>query len=247
MAVIEQDVVFTTKDANGNTVIQMPITRAENIENVMSIEQGGTGADNAAEARKNLGITDILLDYCYPVGSLYWSKNATNPGTLFGGTWTQVKDKFVLAAGDSYEAGSTGGEASHKLTTNEMPSHSHTGSAESAGIPDHIHAIGYNNANNWGTWVATAATGTYLSGVTLDSKASYSRAWNGSGSTNTLTSIGTSTGAYSANIGTSKSIAASSGTTGSHTHSITIASSGGGAAHNNMPPYATYYCWERTA
>ena len=56
MAIVEQDIVFTTKDAAGNTVIQMPITRAENIENVMSIEQGGTGATTVAAARNALGL-----------------------------------------------------------------------------------------------------------------------------------------------------------------------------------------------
>ena len=56
MAIVEQDIVFTTKDADGNTVIQMPITRAENIENVMSIEQGGTGATTVAAARNALGL-----------------------------------------------------------------------------------------------------------------------------------------------------------------------------------------------
>ena len=37
------------------------------------------------------------------------------------------------------------------------------------------------------------------------------------------------------------------GTTGSHSHTLSIAAAGGGAAHENMPPYVTYYCWERTA
>ena len=60
MAVIEQDVVLTTKDRNGNTVIQMPITRAENIENVMSIEQGGTGSETAQGARTNLGLASAV-------------------------------------------------------------------------------------------------------------------------------------------------------------------------------------------
>lgn len=35
MALKEQDVVFTTKDARGNTVIQMPITRVENVEGAL--------------------------------------------------------------------------------------------------------------------------------------------------------------------------------------------------------------------
>ena len=47
--------------------------------------------------------------------------NATDPSELFGGTWERIKDRFVLAAGDSYASGSTGGETTHTLTVNEMP------------------------------------------------------------------------------------------------------------------------------
>lgn len=61
----------------------------------------------------------------HPVGSYYWSSDSTDPGVLFGGTWEQVKDRFVLAAGDSYAVGATGGEVTHTLSYNEMPSHSH--------------------------------------------------------------------------------------------------------------------------
>ena len=69
--------------------------------------------------------TNPLLDLIHPVGSIYWSTNITSPETLFGGTWEQIKDTFVLAAGDSYSAGSVGGEASHTLSINEMPKHRH--------------------------------------------------------------------------------------------------------------------------
>ena len=68
----------------------------------------------------------------YPVGSIYMSVNNTNPGTLFGGTWEQIKDTFLLACGDAYSNGSTGGRANHNhptsehtLTVEEMPKHSH--------------------------------------------------------------------------------------------------------------------------
>ena len=54
------------------------------------------------------------------------SVSAVSPASLFGGTWEQIKDCFILAAGDTYAAGSTGGEATHKLTTAEMPSHKHS-------------------------------------------------------------------------------------------------------------------------
>lgn len=66
-----------------------------------------------------------ILDMTYPVGSIYMSINNTNPQTLFGGTWEQLKDRFLLGAGNTYAAGNTGGEATHTLTVSEMPSHDH--------------------------------------------------------------------------------------------------------------------------
>lgn len=62
----------------------------------------------------------------YAVGDIFVTTRAGNPAGLLGyGTWQQIKDRFLLAAGDSYAAGSTGGEAEHTLTTEEMPSHEH--------------------------------------------------------------------------------------------------------------------------
>lgn len=66
-----------------------------------------------------------VVNWIYPVGSIYISVNSTSPANLFGGSWTQLKDRFLLGAGSTYTNGSTGGEASHTLTVNEMPSHSH--------------------------------------------------------------------------------------------------------------------------
>lgn len=66
-----------------------------------------------------------IVDAIYPVGSIYMSVNSANPGTLFGGTWERIQDTFLLAAGQTYSAGATGGEAEHTLTINEMPAHDH--------------------------------------------------------------------------------------------------------------------------
>ena len=77
-----------------------------------------------AEIKKELAAINSKI---YPVGSIYISVSNTDPSTIFGGTWEQIKDHFLLTAGDTYEAGSTGGEASHTLTKDEMPSHNHTG------------------------------------------------------------------------------------------------------------------------
>lgn len=63
---------------------------------------------------------------CYPVGSLYLSVSNTSPQTLFGGKWEQLKDRFLLAAGDTYTGGSIGGEAEVRLAIDEIPVHTHS-------------------------------------------------------------------------------------------------------------------------
>ena len=55
-----------------------------------------------------------IFDMIYPVGSVYISVNNTSPATLFGGTWEQIQDQFLLSAGSTYTAGDTGGSATHK-------------------------------------------------------------------------------------------------------------------------------------
>ena len=65
------------------------------------------------------------------------STSSVNPNELFGfGTWSQIKDTFLLACGSTYAAGTSGGEATHTLTVNEMPKHSHTAKGW-ADVKDH--------------------------------------------------------------------------------------------------------------
>lgn len=70
-------------------------------------------------------VQSSFLNMIYPVGSIYLSVENTNPSTLFGGSWVQIKDTFLLSAGDSYIGGTTGGEANHILTIDEIPAHTH--------------------------------------------------------------------------------------------------------------------------
>lgn len=97
----------------------------------------------------------------YPVGAIYMSTVATNPKTLFGfGTWEQIKDTFLLAAGSAYSAGSTGGEATHSLSQTEMPAHYHTIFAGNPSGPYYTAEIGFpaimtsNGANVTKSWGA---------------------------------------------------------------------------------------------
>lgn len=95
-----------------------------------------------------------VLDKVYPVGSIYMSVNSTNPKTLFGGTWVQIKDRFLLAAGTTYKAGATGGEAAHTLTESEMPSHNHAVYYPNAGAADHSAPGNYPDGPSDSTYYA---------------------------------------------------------------------------------------------
>ena len=83
-----------------------------------------SAVDNIDKSKVN-NFNKEVVDIVYPVGSIYMSVNSTSPATLFGGTWEQLKDMFLLASGDTYSNGSTGGEATHTLTIDEIPSHKH--------------------------------------------------------------------------------------------------------------------------
>ena len=62
----------------------------------------------------------------HPVGSIYQTISPENPAVTFGGgTWERIEGRFIMGASDTYPAGSTGGEASHRLTLNEMARHDH--------------------------------------------------------------------------------------------------------------------------
>ncbi len=71
--------------------------------------------------------TKYIETKIYPVGSIYMSIQYIDPKIMFGGTWTQLKDRFLLGVGDTYSSSNaTGGEATHKLTVDEMPLHGHS-------------------------------------------------------------------------------------------------------------------------
>lgn len=95
------------------------------------------------------------VENCYPVGSVYISIDATNPETTLGfGIWEQIEDRFLLAAGSTYTAGSTGGSATVKLSKTQVPAVTGTIAMHSQGIATNIHD----------------ATGCFSSGLTNDNK-----------------------------------------------------------------------------
>lgn len=138
--------------------------------------------------KSNVSITPFDIYNLYPVGSIYMSVNSTNPSNYFGGTWEQIKDRFLLACGSTYSNGSTGGEASHILTVDEMPAHNHTFSQRIL------------------AWDAY-----WPYGVTNASYDAGNIQWQG------------------------------------YNKDASMMNTGGGKAHNNMPPYLAVYIWKRVA
>ena len=136
-----------------------------------------------------------LLDLVYPVNSIYLSFSHTSPASLFGGTWTRIENQFLWAADANGVIGNVGGESTHTLTVNEMPSHYHDGITTDGLL--NTHRMIYRNG-------VPPASGN---------------------------------GAYWSIQNTT-----SPDSTGART-----VQTGGGAAHNNMPPYIQVSAWRRTA
>ena len=150
-----------------------------------------------------------IIKKVYPVGSIYMSTVSTNPATLFGfGTWEAMPAGRVLLAqgksswGTTYNAGSTGGEATHQLTVGELPAHNHSASTNTTGA--HTHTYTWRNTQGWaGSKSATSV-------------------WENTATNNT-------------------------GSSGNHSHTVTINNTGNNNAHNNIPPYLAIYMWKRIA
>lgn len=100
---------------------QITANNSEKLNNVAASEYA-LKTDTVLNSEKLGGKTlaEIMLAL-YPVGSIYMSVSATSPASLFGGTWEQLKDRFLLGAGGGYAAGGTGGAATVALKANQLP------------------------------------------------------------------------------------------------------------------------------
>ena len=157
----------------------------------------------------------------HPPTTLYWTSDTRNPGDVYGGTWKQIKDRFVLAAGDAYSNGATGGKATTLLTEKNLPSHTH-------GLNKHTHGAGTLVADVAGEHTHTMRM---QKGGPADSKTWIVMGW---GEDSTYQSG--SAGEHKHTI---------SGITDQASGNTTA--TGSGSEINNMPPYIGKYCWERVA
>ena len=171
-------VTLTNPVLNGNTVEVIVNRMSTNNLPISTTITSSSTNDTASGTKSVYDYIEALFNRIYPVGSIYMSVNSTSPATLFGGTWVQIKDTFLLSAGDTYNAGNTGGEATHKLTTAELPNITGTvvGSANIAkNVADAqlfaANGVFSTKANNSVTTVVTGVTNptsTYVNELDLN-------------------------------------------------------------------------------
>ena len=113
------------------------------------------------------------IKYVRPIGSIFETTTNDDPNTLWPGTtWEKMAAGLVLVSAGTYTEsgttytytlGATGGEAKHKLTTGEMPSHSHNASCSTNG--NHNHTLGRtSNSDNTDVFPEYIKTSHFIAG-----------------------------------------------------------------------------------
>ena len=163
-------------------------------------------------------ISSTILRF-YPIGSIYMSVNSTDPGSIFGGTWTPLEDTFLLAAGSDYTAGSTGG---------------------SPYIQDHIHRFTQPTVDG--------GSGFLISGGQHNHNVGYNTIKRESGSSSFRQILGTSAETYvSTSIDGSHTHTTPNHTHSVHGGVVGYVQGVSVGNAGNMPPYLAVYMWQRTA
>lgn len=232
------------------------------ISNALEVPQSAGGGGSQ---------TDVI-NWVYPVGSLYWSQVNTDPATLFPGTtWTQITDKFIYAAPKGTAAKTAGGASSVTLSVANMPSHTHTMSGSTASATPSMRLSGSTSSagSHWHyiddismdgdcdvrcrsntDWIVNSSSGVFSDSSIRSGVANGPTMAGSGGGYQTLTFNaydGFSSGSTDTDGSHSHSLSSVSVTGGSHSHSInaSINSTGSGQAFDIMPPYETAYCWRR--
>lgn len=130
-------------DANGNAVLTA--------NNIPMATNDPTTVHAAVTALKN-----DILQTIYPVGATWITFGNDNPATKFGfGTWSEISGRMLLGYDSTNYPiiGATGGEATHTLTIDEMPTHRHQINMQSSyltsGTNRRAPNSDYNDSHSW--------------------------------------------------------------------------------------------------
>lgn len=105
--------------------------------NLKEMENNAESGINELKTNVQTAFAD-LLKLVFPIGSTYITQDSTDPKSILGfGTWERLKGRVCVGLDENDTAfnkiGQTGGEKTHKLTINEMPSHNHLTRAAAVG------------------------------------------------------------------------------------------------------------------
>ena len=211
-------------------------------------------------------VTAVRPIDAWPVGSLFMTFDNTNPASLLGGgTWVQIKGRYLLAAdtGDTVDGSTTVGahtknvplvSHTHSFTTGSSGAHTHGVSGTTGGAGGHSHTRGSMNiVGTFGTGNKTPmlfrndTSGAFYNSGTNGNKYGGDNTDNDRTSKVTLDASRNWTGSTSAVANHTHSFSVTSGSSGSHTHSGTTGSSGTSASFDVRPASIYVYMWRRTA
>ena len=148
--------MILTNNQNISTLSDKVQTDSQGIEtNAQKIQKNAEQIEyiNTYLNRSPSESANIFLD-AYPVGSIYMSVNSTSPASLFGGTWTPLKDRFLVGAGSAYSGGATGGETSHSHNGGSLTALM----AEDGNSTNIYHVATRNHYNNDGVYTSWNST-----------------------------------------------------------------------------------------
>ncbi len=119
----------TFEVTNGNGIENIEKTATSGLVDTYTITFTDGSTTTFDVTNGNSVDTDALKEEIYkemyPVGHVVISFNSTNPAK-YGTVWQRTGEgRMLLGVSDDYEVGDTGGEATHILTVDEMPSHTH--------------------------------------------------------------------------------------------------------------------------
>ena len=126
--------VYSSDPASGENSGQVPTTAWVQTLLADALAKQKAAYEQAISTAVSAAQTKAKLD-AHPVGSYYFSDKSTSPADLFGGTWEALPAGYTLISQGQgtdqfgsfeYVAGQKYGERMHQLTTDELPSHSHT-------------------------------------------------------------------------------------------------------------------------
>jgi hypothetical protein len=121
-------------DENINSTIAAMQATDENINSTIAAMQATDENINSTIVAMQATISGLQttisgqFNKFFPVGSLYVTGDDTfNPNEAEGwqGTWSKIEGRFILGSSEDYAVNTVGGEATHTLTIDEMPSHNH--------------------------------------------------------------------------------------------------------------------------